>query len=420
LPVASSGIAALLIDGGRTAHSRFKIPIKLNETSTCNISRGSKEAYLINTTKLFIWDEAPMMHKFAFEAVDRTFRDITQIDQPFGGKIFIFGGDFRQTLPIIPHATRAEITSASLSQSYIWKYIKIMKLTTNMRLCNLHNSQDNLKQKEFAEFLLQIGNGKYPTNQGTENIITLSSDMVMSKGKLIDLIDFVYPDLINNSGNINYMVGRAILTPKNDDANMISDMVMNKLPGNTIIYPSVDSAELTENSYRQQSQVYPPEFLRSLKIPDLPPGELKLKVGVPIILLRNLNPSEGLCNGTRLIIRNMQSKVIDAEIITGSHIGKRVFIPRITLSPSDNNLPFILKRMQFPIRIAFAMTINRSQGQSLYLMGLYLPQPVFAHGQLYVAISRVTTYHHIKILITHNTQEYQTKNIVYHEIFQNI
>jgi hypothetical protein len=295
-----------------------------------------------------------------------------------------------------------------------------MKLTTNMRLCNLHNSQDNLKQKEFAEFLLQIGNGKYPTNQGTENIITLPSDIVMSKGKLIDLIDFVYPDLINNSGNINYMVGRAILTPKNDDANMISDMVMNKLPGNTIIYPSVDSAELTENNYRQQSQVYPPEFLRSLKIPDLPPGELKLKVGVPIILLRNLNPSEGLCNGTRLIIRNMQSKVIDAEIITGSHIGKRVFIPRITLSPSDNNLPFILKRMQFPIRIAFAMTINRSQGQSLYLMGLYLPQPVFAHGQLYVAISRVTTYHHIKILITHNTQEYQTKNIVYHEIFQNI
>jgi ATP-dependent DNA helicase PIF1 len=64
-----------------------------------------------------------------------------------------------------------------------------------------------------------------------------------------------------------------------------------------------------------------------LKISDLPPGELKLKVGVPIILLRNLNPSEGLCNGTRLIVRDLQSKVIDAEIITGAHIGKRVFIP---------------------------------------------------------------------------------------------
>ena len=70
LPVASSGIAALLIDGGRTAHSRFKIPIKLTETSTCNISRGSKEAHLINAADLFIWDEAPPIHKFAFEAVD--------------------------------------------------------------------------------------------------------------------------------------------------------------------------------------------------------------------------------------------------------------------------------------------------------------------------------------------------------------
>src|SRR2546425_12911296 len=85
-------------------------------------------------------------------------------------------------------------------------------------------------------------------------------------------------------------------------------------------------ADLTENNNTQQSQVYSPEFLRSLKIPDLPPGELKLKIGVPIILLRNLNPSEGLCNGTRLIVRDLQSKVIDAEIITGTHIGKRDFI----------------------------------------------------------------------------------------------
>ena len=134
LPVASSGIAALLIDGGRTAHSRLKIPIILNETSTCNISQGSKEAHLISMTKLFIWDEAPMVHKFAFEAVDRTFRDITQVDKPFGGKIFVFGGDFCQILPVIPHATRADIVSASLSKSSIWKYLKVMRLTSNMRL----------------------------------------------------------------------------------------------------------------------------------------------------------------------------------------------------------------------------------------------------------------------------------------------
>ncbi|GBC06872.1 hypothetical protein RclHR1_07100008 [Rhizophagus clarus] len=166
-----------------------------------------------------------------------------------------------------------------------------------MRLCQSHNSQDdNSKQKEFAEFLLKIGNGEYSTNSNTENMITLSADMTITKGNLTDLADFVYPNLAKNSGNVNYMVGRAILTPKNTDVDIISDMLMSRLPGETRVYPSLDSTDSTENTYRQQSQIYSPEFLRSLKVSDLPPGELKLKTGIPIILLRNLNPSEGLCN----------------------------------------------------------------------------------------------------------------------------
>jgi hypothetical protein len=296
-----------------------------------------------------------------------------------------------------------------------------MRLTTNMRLYQSYNSQNNdLKQKEFAELLLKIGNGEYPTDPGTENTITLPDDMVISNNNLTDLIDFVYPNLVENSGNIDYMVGRAILTPKNTDVDMISDMVMSKLPGETKVYPSLDSTDITESTYEQQPQVYSPEFLRSLRMSDLPPGELKLKVGVPIILLRNLNPLEGLCNGTRLIVCNLQSKVIDAEIITGSHIGKRVFIPRITLSSSESSLPFTLKRLQFPVRIAFSITINKAQGQTLKWVGLYLPQPVFSHGQLYVALSRVISYHCIKVLISHGNYQgdCQTKNIVYNEIFQ--
>ena len=226
--VASSGIAALLIMGGRTAHSRFKIPLKLNESSTCNISRNSKEAQLIILAKLFIWDEAPMIHKFAFEALDRTFRDITQVDKPFGGKVFVFGGDFRQVLPVIPRASRAEVVSASLSHSSLWRHMKVMKLSINMRLLQTNDTQENLRQRNFAEFLLNIGDGKYPVIPDTENMIDLPSDMVITGGKLLDLIDFVYPNLIENSSNVNYnMVGRAILTPKNDDVENISFQIMN-------------------------------------------------------------------------------------------------------------------------------------------------------------------------------------------------
>ena len=126
------------------------------------------------------------------------------------------------------------------------------------------------------------------------------------------------------------------------------------------------------------------------------------------MLLWNLNPSKGLCNETRLICRGLYSKVIDTEIITGSHVSNHVFIPRISLSPSNTSLPFILKQRQFPVRVAFSMTVNKAQGQTLNHVSVYLPQPVFSHGQLYVALSRITSYQCIKVLIDHD-QNCQTK-----------
>lgn len=114
LNVASSGIAALLLEGGRTAHSRFAIPINVVEDSMCNIPGDSDLADLIRQAKLIIWDEAPMMSRYYFEAFDRTLRDICREDiskpseKVFGGKVVVFGGDFRQILPVIPGATRQE------------------------------------------------------------------------------------------------------------------------------------------------------------------------------------------------------------------------------------------------------------------------------------------------------------------------
>lgn len=110
--VASSGIASLLLPGGRTSHSRFKIPINPNEESTCNIKQGSPLAELIIKAKLIIWDEAPMMHRFCFEDLDRSLRDIMHFCNPlslnlsFGGKTIVFGGDFRQILPVRPKGNR--------------------------------------------------------------------------------------------------------------------------------------------------------------------------------------------------------------------------------------------------------------------------------------------------------------------------
>ncbi|XP_065672110.1 ATP-dependent DNA helicase PIF1-like [Hydra vulgaris] len=110
------------------------------------------------------------------------------------------------------------------------------------------------------------------------------------------------------------------------------------------------------------------------------------------MLLRNLDLKAGLCNGTRMKVSVLQNNYIDAEILTGVSGGKRVFVPRIQLAPSDSNLPFVLKRRQFPVRLAYSMTVNKSQGQTFDRVGVYLKKPCFSHGQLYVAYSRTRAF----------------------------
>ncbi|XP_022722232.1 ATP-dependent DNA helicase PIF4-like [Durio zibethinus] len=136
LAVASSGIAALLLPGGRTAHSRFK----LRESSCCDINQGTQLAELICKSSLIIWDEAPMAHRNAFEALDGSLRDILRFHAPnstnksFGGKTVALGGDFRQILPVVPQGGREDIVATSISDSTLWHQCKVYKLTINMRL----------------------------------------------------------------------------------------------------------------------------------------------------------------------------------------------------------------------------------------------------------------------------------------------
>ena len=161
---------------------------------------------------------------------------------------------------------------------------------------------------------------------------------------------------------------------------------------------------------QEDADNYASEYLNTINLSSLPPHLLKLKVGASVILLRNLSPSTGMCNGTRLRVVRISQRVIECEILAGKHAGNMVFIPRIPLASSSTaDLPFDFQRTQFPLRLAFAMTINKAQGQTLKHVGLCLTEPVFTHGQLYVAVSRSqmvqTCESSFQILLKHVVKE---------------
>jgi ATP-dependent DNA helicase PIF1 len=160
LTVATSGIASLLLSGGRTAHSEFKIPVPTLDNSICKIDYEDDLAHLLRAAKLIIWDEAPMAHKYCFETLDRTLQDLmsgtSKADNIFGGKVVVFGGDFRQILPVIPRGTSSEIVNSSINASYIWDHCKVLTLTKNMRLRQGATDPESKEIEVFSKWLLML------------------------------------------------------------------------------------------------------------------------------------------------------------------------------------------------------------------------------------------------------------------------
>ncbi|KAG2931826.1 hypothetical protein PC117_g13328 [Phytophthora cactorum] len=428
--------------GGRTAHSTFKIPLKLNDTSTCSIYKQSHLKGLIQKASLVIWDEAPMTHRHAFETVDRSLRDLMDNDdEPVGGKVFVRSGDFRQILPVVVRGTPVQTIDACLKSSTLWPKFQQLHLRENMRVMSAQNESTATELAEFSEFLLQVGEGRHdinpalgpdgikiPKNMLIENPVEELSDDdedeelrpgVIPRG-LARMVDEMYADINNTEiANDEYFANLTILTTTNAVVQLINEAGAQRLERVSQEYLSSDSVEEDE-----EVNFFEQEVLHTVNINGIPPHKLTLKKSAPIMMMRNLNPDLGLCNGTRLRIVKLKSHVIHATIMTGERQGQHVLIPRIVfISDGEaHEFPFRLRRKQFPVQPAFAMAINKAQGQTVQNLGLYLSTPCFSHGQLYVALSRVTSRSKFKALIEYPELEEEdgvyTDNIVYRQIFE--
>ena len=404
LCVASTGIASLLLPGGRTAHRRFRIPLDIKEDSSCFIQRRTRLAELLRETDMVLWDEVPMTNKSIYNAVDRTLQDIRHdlpgADNIFGGIPTVLGGDFQQILPVIPHGNRADTVQSCLQYADLWPHLTHLRLKENMRLTGT-----DVANTAFASWLRELS---FRTDfNGPIDIPNVIYRTTCNS----DFIDRFYPeeDLFSSPANPTFFIGRAILCIRNSTA----DGFIEKIPGPLSTFESFNHADLNENAMGREELT--PEYLRGLHIPSLPPGILRLRIGAPLLLMRNLDPQHGLCNGTRLTLLRTCRNCLEVRINRGGFDGQCRLLYRCALSTSTD-ISFTLTRTQFPAKLAFAMTINKSQGQSLHHVGIDLQHEVFTHGQLYVALSRTTDVQNISILLSEDNLGEKIKNIVYPEV----
>ena len=321
---------------------------------------------------------------------------------PFGGKIIILGGDDRQLLPVKESATRSEIINLSVKSSPLWSYFCKFTLTENMRVVE--------NEKVFCEFVKDIGDG---TLNDENDYVKLPFQCIAAETN--EIVDQIYGHLTKEK-KFNEFATTAILAPSNVDVDEINDNALDLLDEfPEKIYHSIDTIDNNENN--DPGQNIQTEFLNTLLPRSLPPHELKLRKNCIIMLIRNINCNEGLCNGTRLRVLDFSDHIIKGEILSGDKAGDIAFINRITLNCSDD-YPFTFKRRQFPARPAFAMSINKGQGQTFINVGIDLRRDVFTHGQLYVALSRVRSENGVKVFINQNeSNDNKVKNIVFKEVF---
>ncbi|SCV68085.1 BQ2448_206 [Microbotryum intermedium] len=353
-----SGVASLLLKGGRTAHATFRISLNSTDTSSCSVEKDSELANLLRAASLIVWDEAPMAHPATplrpSIGCYATFATRTNGSAASWWSL--------ECLPVVLKGTEDQIGRVTISNSPFWPSLRILELRKNMRLllrAQDMTAEENARARRFSHWLLAVGDGSANEEGGPQ--VKIPDDLLLPEHErsCAGLIAFVYDGL--------------------DALDSINATLLAMVPGDVSEYRSADDTAEAAGGLDDGllGALLSPEHLNTFDVRNFPPHLLKIKVGTPVILLHNVDPEAGLCNSTRLLISRAMSRVLEGIILTGDCAGDR-----------------------FPVRPAFAMTINKAQGQLLERVGVDLStHPVFSHGQLYVALSRATSAQGCKVLL---------------------
>jgi hypothetical protein len=290
-----------------------------------------KRAAKLLCSKLIIWDEAAIMHRYCFEAFDRTIRDILfydgvdNTDKPFGGVSLVLGGDFRQILPVIRKGCIQDILASSINSSKLWSHCKVLTLTTNMRLHASTVRAEKDEIRKFVDWMLSIGDGIGSANESGEINVLIPDEFLIkdSSNPLHSLVDFVYPDFLQNMKISDFFQEQGILSPTLNAVENINKFLLSLVPGDEKKHISFDLVCKSDENSEVQSEWFTTEFLNNIKFSDIPNHELRFKVGCPIMLMRNIDQATRLCNGTRLIVDNLWNIFIDATVITEKMLVKK-------------------------------------------------------------------------------------------------
>ena len=392
---ATTGIAATLMPGGLTAHSGFGFPLNMNSEASSRLERDltcQKSRELASASVIMV-DEITMMNKHGLRIMDSLLRKLTSSNELFGGKVIIFGGDFRQLLPVVPGGKREHIIAECVISSPLWKHFEVITLSQNMRAQG---------DTGYSDWLLKLGTGSHDRPMPTDPcFVEIPIEMVLqipppppppARGNIVNLNEMPHElkTMINkvfgqdiSALTPEQLASRAILASTVKQVTKVNDFIIGSLAGEAKTYLSADRVISDEED---DAINFPVEQLNKEQPSGMPPHKITLKVGVVIMLLRNLSPENGLSNGTRLIVEKLYEHSIVGKIISESHRGELAIIARMDMVSDDKSMVVTMLRHQLPIIPAYAMTINKSQGQTIERVGILLNDVVFSHGQLYVCL----------------------------------